>query len=143
MFIDRVAILIKKAALEFEKMSNPVLLEYGLTGAQYKLLKYLFAHPAGSVRQVDMERYYSMTHPTAIGLLEQLEKKGYIQRSVNPSDKRSRVITLTDKAYEMQEILTKAGDKLEEKFTAKLTESERKQLITLLQKLMGLDKKDE
>ena len=143
MFIDKVAILIKKAALEFEKQSNPVLLEYGLTGAQYKLLKYLFVHPAGSVRQVDMERYYSMTHPTAIGLLDQLERKGYIQRNVNPSDKRSRVITLTDKAYEMQEALIKAGDELEDEFTSKLTGSERKQLIALLQKLMGLDEKDQ
>ena len=142
MLIDRVAILIKKAALEFEKMSNPVLMEYGLTGAQYKLLKYLFAHPAGSVRQVDMERYYSMTHPTVIGLLDQLEKKEYIQRNMNPADRRSRVITLTDKAYGMQEILTKAGDQLEDEFTAKLTESERKQLIALLQKLMGLDRQE-
>lgn len=142
MFIDKVAILTKNAALEFEKMANPVLLQYDLTGSQYKLLKYLFVHPADTVRQVDMERYYSMTHPTAIGLLDQLEKKGYVTRSVNPADKRSRVISLTEKAYEMQEILVREGDRLEEQFTARLTEDERKSLVELLQKLLGLNEKE-
>ena len=142
MFIDKVAILTKNAALEFEKMANPVLLQYDLTGSQYKLLKYLYAHPADTVRQVDMERYYSMTHPTAIGLLDQLEKKGYVTRSVNPADKRSRVISLTEKAYKMQEILVREGDRLEEQFTARLTEDERKSLVGLLQKLLGLNEKE-
>ena len=142
MFIDKVAILTKNAALEFEKMANPVLLQYDLTGSQYKLLKYLYVHPADTVRQVDMERYYSMTHPTAIGLLDQLEKKGYVTRSVNPADKRSRVISLTEKAYKMQEVLIREGDRLEEQFTARLTEDERKSLVGLLQKLLGLNEEE-
>lgn len=142
MFIDKVAILTKNAALEFEKMANPVLLQYDLTGSQYKLLKYLYVHPADTVRQVDMERYYSMTHPTAIGLLDQLEKKGYVIRNVNPADKRSRVISLTEKAYKMQEVLVREGDRLEEQFTARLTEDERKSLVGLLQKLLGLNEKE-
>ena len=43
MNIDKAAILIKKAALEFDKMSNPILAEYNLTASQFKVLKFLYS----------------------------------------------------------------------------------------------------
>ena len=42
MKLYRAAILIKKAALESDKISNAVLEEYDLTTAQYKVMKYLY-----------------------------------------------------------------------------------------------------
>lgn len=137
MMPDKVAILTKKTVLEFERLSNPVLQEYGLTGAQYRILKYLFAHEDEMVRQVDLERYYSLTHPTAIGLLQQLERKGFIRRQVNPNDSRSRVISLTEQASERRADLEHAGTELEERLTRALSEDERRQLIELLQKLLS------
>ena len=136
MISDKAAILIKIAALEFDKMANPILQEHDLTGAQYKILKYLYANQDAPVRQVEIEKYYSLTTPTTLGLLETLEKKDFICRRQNPDDKRSRIISLTDKALEMQDVLNALGDALEEKFTRSLTAYERKQLITLLQKLL-------
>lgn len=134
---DKVAILAKKISLEFDKMSNPVLSEYNLTSAQYRILKYLLSHQKEKVRQADIEKFYSLTHPTTIGLLEQLEKKGFIQKRINPADARSRIITLTDQSLEMEEELEHIGEALEEKLTAVLTEEERLQLIELLHKLLS------
>lgn len=133
---DKVAILVKKAVLIFEKIANPLLQEYDLTDSQYKILKYLFLNQTEAVRQVDLERYYSMTHPTTIGLLGTLERKGFIIRKPNPEDARSRIICLTDKAISMEEHLLGMGDTLEKQFTMALTEEERVQLVGLLQKLM-------
>lgn len=134
---DKVAILVKKAALTFEKMANPLLQIYDLTDAQYRILKYLFTHQTEMVRQVDLEKYYSMTHPTTIGLLDTLEKKDFVIRKPNPEDGRSRVISLTDKALSMQERLMEMGDSLESQFTKALAEEERVQLAELLQKLLS------
>ncbi len=135
---DKVAILTKKVALEFDKLSNPILQQYDLTGAQYKILKYLFTHQQEMVRQVDLERFYSLTHPTTIGLLEQLEKKGFIRRRVNPTDNRSRVISLTEQALDRKDELENVGAFLEKKLTSALSEEERKQLVALLQKLLSI-----
>lgn len=134
---DKVAILVKKAALTFEKMANPLLQKYDLTDAQYKILKYLFTHQTEAVRQVDLEKYYSMTHPTTIGLIDTLEKKGFVMRKPNPEDARSRILSLTDKALSMQERLVGMGDSLEKQFTKALAEEERVQLVELLQKLLS------
>lgn len=73
MKLDKAAILIKKAALEFDKISNGILEEYDLTTSQYKVMKYLYEE--SDVRIVDLEKYYSMSHPTTIGIVQNLEKK--------------------------------------------------------------------
>ena len=40
--INKVAILIKKAALEFDKISNPFFAQYDLSAAQFKVLKLIY-----------------------------------------------------------------------------------------------------
>ena len=139
MSMNKVAILVKKAALQFDKLSNPILAEYDLTVAQFKVLKFLYVQPSRTARVVDIEKYYSLTHPTTIGLLDNLEKKGFITRIQNPADARSKLISLTDKADGMQSELEGLGDTLESGMTENLTEEEKTQLVSLLQKLIALE----
>lgn len=137
MLVERVAILVKKAALWAEKIQNPILQQYDLTVAQYKFLKYLYRNPKDSVRVNDLQAYYSMTHPAVIDILKVLEKKGYTMRTVNPEDARSKIVSLTQKAYEEQDKLEELGDIMENAVTQNLTGEERAQLVGLLKKLIG------
>lgn len=136
---DKIAILIKRAALEFDKIANPLLAEYDLTASQYRVLKYLYMRPNETARIVDIERECSITHPTALGLLDNLEKKGFAVKVVNPEDARSKVISLTEKTKSLQEELESAGDRLENLLTENLTDEERHQLLALLQKMLRID----
>ncbi|MBR3561132.1 MAG: MarR family transcriptional regulator [Oscillospiraceae bacterium] len=138
MKIDKVAILVKKASLEFDKISNPLFLSHNLTAAQYKILKYLYMHQDETVKMVDLEKCYSLTHPTAIGLLDALEEKGFVTRVENPGDRRSKAISLTEMALSERETLEGIGALLESRLTQRLDEEERKQLVSLLQKLLGV-----
>ena len=136
--INKAAVLVKKAALEFDKISNPYFTEYGLTASQYKVLKFLYAQPTRTARVVDLERQYSMTHPTALGLVDALEKKGFTTRVYNPNDARGKLVALTEKADEMQVELEILGEKIENKLTGNLSGQEKGQLVRLLQKLIGI-----
>ena len=80
-----------------------------------------------------------MTHPTTLGLLEQLEKKGFIKRVVNPNDARGKLVALTDTADVMQNELETLGDTIEKNLTRRLTAEETMQLVGLLGKLLGLE----
>lgn len=133
---DKIAILIKKISLEFEKMSNPLLDEYDLTVSQYRVLKYLYTQKNETARIMDIEKECSITHPTVIGLLDNLSKKGFVVKIINPEDKRSKVISLTDKSKKVQKELNEVGDKLESMLTEGLNNDEKQQLITLLKKLL-------
>lgn len=139
MRLDRASILIKRASLKFDRISNSVLGKYDLTTGQYKVMMYLFSEADKGVRTVDLDRFHNMSHQTTIGILKNLKKKGLIFYKDNPNDARSRFIVPTELAYENQEELTAAGDKLEDELTEKLTEEERQQLVGLLRKLMGIE----
>ena len=138
MKLDKAAILIKKAALEFDKISNTVLEEYDLTPAQFRVMKYLYEEAENGVRIVDLEKVYSISHPTAIGIVQNLEKKGLVSYQDNPNHARSRLIRPTDKALERKDELEGIGNALESELTKKLSEKERLRLVALLEKMMGI-----
>lgn len=138
MKLDKAAILIKKAALEFDKISNAVLEEYGLTASQYKVIKYIYEEAEQGVRITDLEKYYSMSHPTAIGIVRNLEKKGLIEYQKNPNDARSRYIVPTEKAIEKKDELDGLGSILEAGLTKNLLEDERLHLVELLRKMLNI-----
>ena len=52
-------------------------------------------------------------------------------------DARSKIVSLTDKAYREQSELEGLGDRMEESVTKNLTGDEKKEMIRLLHKLMG------
>ena len=135
---DKAAILIKKAALEFDRLSNDVLEKYDLTIAQFKIMKFLYEEAENGVRIVDLEKYYSPSHPTTIGIVQNLEKKGLVSYRENPGNARSRFIVPTEKAMEMRDEMEGIGSELEAELTRNLSEKERMRLIALLQKMMGL-----
>ena len=131
---DKVAILVKKAALAFDRLANPVLGQYDLTASQYRILKFLYAQPSRRARMVDTENCYSLTHPTTIGLLANLEKKGFVIRVPNPKDARSKLISLTEKADAMQDEPVSLGSAIADELTVNLIENEKQQLAQLLEK---------
>lgn len=132
---DSVTILIKKNALEIEKLSNQVLAPYELSNTQYKILMMLYSNSDKPVRQADIEEKFSLTNPTVTGIIQNLEKKGFVQRAQNPDDGRSKLVVLTNKAAAMREEISPLGEILEARVTENLTKEECGQLIFLLRKM--------
>ena len=133
---ERIVILIKKLALESDKQALAILAPAELTPSQFKIIKFLFWQGDTHIRQVDIEKHFSMTNPTVTGLLKNLEEKGWIRREVNPEDSRSKIICLTDAALARKEELYAYGEQIEEALIHDLTEKERETLEKLLKKLV-------
>ena len=136
MNITKISILIKKASLVFDKISNQLLMPYDLTNSQFKILMVLMHAPEGSVRQIDIENKFAMTNPTVTGLVQKLEAKDLVKRMPHPEDKRSKVLVLTDRAMGMKEELLALADDLEQQTTKSLNDEEREQLAALLLKML-------
>lgn len=134
---NKAAILIKLASLEFEKIANPILAEYELTASQYRVLKFLYSRQDAASRVVDIEKQFSITHPTALGLLDKLEKNGFVTKMGNPDDARSKLVSLTEKAKVMQTAVESVGERVDNILTENLSEQEKIQLISLLKKLLN------
>ena len=140
---DRVAILVKNAALAIEKKANQMLAPYGLTDTQYKVLVCLYKSPDRALRQVDLEEMLAMRNPTITGIVQNLERGGFVQRMANPEDKRSKLVTLTEFSLALMEELVEVGESLEKQVTHTLSDTEREQAIALLKKLADAIQSDE
>lgn len=142
MITNRIAALIKTASIEFDRMANPILADYGLTASQCRILKFLYMQQNQRARIVDIEKECAITHPTVLGLLDSLEKKGFVLKIVNPEDARSKLVSLTQKAKDMQMELETLVAKIDHEWVGNLSEQERKELQKLLQKLLKKERED-
>ncbi|HEX5449355.1 MAG TPA: MarR family transcriptional regulator [Gaiellaceae bacterium] len=72
-----------------------------------------------------------------VGLLDELEEQGFIERKPDPADRRRNVVTLKPEGRERLLELRGVIKRVEEEFFAPLSSAERHQLHALLQKLAG------
>ncbi len=82
---------------------DPIFDEQGcnLTGTQKLFLHYIWIHRHEDVFQRDLEQEFSIRRATATGILQLMEKNGYIIRTTSERDARLKKITLTDKALKI------------------------------------------
>ena len=87
------------------------------------------------LRQKQLTEEMRINASTMSEFISHLESDGYVERNVDPSDKRATLITLTEKgrarAHELQD---ERKEKLDQLFSP-LTEDEQKELFRLLNKL--------
>ncbi len=68
-------------------------------------------------------------------MISKLEHDGYVKRTVDPSDKRATLITLTELGEARAAELSDERNERFSRLFANLTEEEKEQLVTLLEKL--------
>jgi DNA-binding MarR family transcriptional regulator len=83
------------------QMINEGLNPLGLTSAEGNILLHLFTDPQG-VRQDDIVGQLDISKPAVSRALESLEKKGYVDRIKDSSDRRASRVLLTAKAQEIR-----------------------------------------
>ena len=69
--------------------------QYGVTPAQARLLLYVFVHDEREVTQRDLEQFLQVRPSTVNGLVDRLEEKGLLTRTVSAVDGRRRILRLT------------------------------------------------
>ena len=138
MYNDRASVMTRITALYVDKIANRIFEDMGLSLAQYKILEYIFSSPNANVTTAELEAHFQMSHSTSVGLLNNLEKDGWITRQKTASSGRSKVIGITQKTENQRENIQSCGQKLEQEFTANLTDGETEQYILLSKKILGI-----
>ena len=139
MYQDRASVMTRITALYVDKIANTIFEDTGLSLAQYKILEYLYCNPDADVTTAALEAHFYMSHSTCVGLLNNLEKDGWIVRERTAASGRTKVIRLTQKAEDQRTAIQVCGQRLEQAFTANLTGDEARQYILLCNKILGTD----
>ena len=111
------------------------LARYGVTPAQIHVLHYLY-HCGNQAPQCEVTAHLKVSPSTANGILDCMEEKDLLRRSVSESDARKRLITLTEKGKSQQETLRRKFDETEQLMVKGLSREETAQLHTLLRRVM-------
>ena len=75
---------------------------------------------------------------TLVGLLDELEEQGLVERKRNPDDRRRQLVRQTAAGARMLEKLRALSKRLEDEFLAPLDAAQREQLHALLLELAEL-----
>ena len=108
---------------------------YDVTPAQTHVLLYLQQH-GGRVPQHELAEFLRVRPSTVNGVLDRMEEKGLVRRSVSGSDARRRLITLTEKGAEQQALFQQSFLDVEEAMVRGFTQEERETLCALLDRVI-------
>ena len=139
-----ISLALKQISNAFVKDANRTLKRIGLTVSQAEILLFLYHTRIREVSQRDIETYFGLQHPTVIGLLERLRKKGFVQCTVKPEDRRCRTISLTEKAYGIQQEMELRRKKMEQNLLRGIPETHLALLLeTLNQMLINISEEEQ
>ncbi|OEH86426.1 hypothetical protein BHU72_13490 [Desulfuribacillus stibiiarsenatis] len=131
-FSQNLGYLLSKSAKIMKWHFNEALKNYDLTAAQWSVIKDLSiqmellhasqnsasgiqGHPL-SPAAVALRLYYD--RPTISGIIDRLEKNGWVVRKPNPDDRRSQIIELTEKSESLIHELNHHGNDIMERAVA-------------------------
>lgn len=133
--MDTTEILIKvrKIVRSINLESKKIQKEYGVSIPQVLCLNYLQNAAGYRATQGEIRKFMNLNSSTASGIIDRLEKKGFIARLPRSGDKRVVNITLTSDG---EELLSRIPSLLHEQLSEKLQYLEPEQLKILEE---GLD----
>ena len=99
------------------------------------VIRYLHDHKGQEICQRDLERDFNITRSTVTGILQLMEKKGYIVRVSVPTDARLKQILLTNQGEDLYYEFRDHIQTMEKLLVQGMTEEEIEQLIFLLGKI--------
>ncbi len=104
-----------------------------LTRAQCRALAYLSHY--GEVNQASLAELLEVAPISAGRLLDRMEEGGWIERLLNPEDKRERVVRMSPKAEQALDAARGVGDAVAAEALSGFSKQESEQLISLLQRV--------
>ncbi len=125
-------VVFTKAEHTIHKKEYQTIKESGLTPTQFGVLEALYSK--GDLRIHELIEKILTTSGNITVVIKNLEKDGFIHRNVDPKDKRSCIISLTDKGKQcMEVILPNHFNNIKEIFKV-LSDEEKIMLRTILKK---------
>lgn len=89
------------------------------------------------IAQIDIANQLDIDKASVVALIDWLENQGWVARKRSQSDRRRHEISVTPAGQKAYKSLKREMVQHEKKFIERFTEAERKQLISLLQRLHG------
>lgn len=109
---------------------------FDVTQVQFAAMQALKANPG--IEQAQIASLIAYDRATIGGVVDRLEKKGYITRVISKSDRRAREVNLSETGSQALEQLTLPVRALQDEILENLDAEERAIFISMVQKVTGV-----
>lgn len=110
-----------------ERALNEELAPYGITHRQWQVLGCLMFQ--GGMTQTQLAERLRIEAPTLAGVLDRMERDGWIQRQSCPNDRRKKLLSVTPKVEPIWETITTAARRVRAATSQGLSDERVQQLI--------------
>ena len=117
----------------YHRTLNDELAPHGITYRQFQVLAWLML--VGDLAQTDLAARMMIEPPTLVGILDRMEKSGWISRCECTEDRRRKLIHLNPGAEEVWSKMVEVAKRVRAQATEGFTPDEVNTLIHLLGKL--------
>src|SRR6478672_1641852 len=122
--------LLKRLGWMITDRSHDALKPTGLTGQHYAVLSLLDEGMRETQGEIADTLGYDRSH--LVGLLDELEEKGFVERRRDPGDRRRQLVSLTPAGKDVLGRLRAIAKEVEKDFLAPLGADDRQTLYALL-----------
>jgi DNA-binding MarR family transcriptional regulator len=131
---DRLALLVYRAGIEVLARGEAELAELGIAGREYTALAVLDG--AAPESQQDLARLMGKAPPAIVGLVDELEAKGLVERRRSERDRRRSVVQITDQGRQLLARADEAAERVTSELFAALDDDERDALHDMLRRAL-------
>ncbi len=93
--------LVRTSSL-MQKLSDRFFSRFGLTDVQFNILMILKERGTPGLSQRELSEHLIVTKSNVVGLIDRLERGGYVKRMSHPSDRRFNQIVLTPRGEQLE-----------------------------------------
>ncbi len=137
LFKDCVCFLIGRVSRRLNKITKENIAKYGLTTSQFFLLIALYEENGILISK--LAEKVALDKATLTGIIDRLERDGFVERRDDPKDRRAIRVYLTEKAEALRDELLKIYHKNNSRFLSVLTDEERKAFERIVEKLESVE----
>ena len=113
------------------------LTQFNITPGQYGVLSCLWQN--GSCTPKEIAQILRLENSTISGVLDRMQKRGLIDRVVDPNDRRSVRVVPTEEGSSLKDDVLRLIDELNAEILSGFTAEQRSTLLSCLQQISKLD----
>ncbi|QDV38620.1 MarR family winged helix-turn-helix transcriptional regulator [Tautonia plasticadhaerens] len=121
------------ASQAMEKALNEELAPLGITHRQWQVLGWLALE--GGLSQAELAERMRVEPPTLAGIVERMERDGWLERAPCPEDRRKKRLTPTDRVGPVWEAIASAARRVRARAAEGFSEAELNWLLDALERI--------
>jgi DNA-binding MarR family transcriptional regulator len=134
---EKLLMSLVRVAEDFKKRSSAIFKNYGLTFAQYNVLRVLSSSAEGSNTVSNVGKIMLVTGANMTGLAKRLEREGFLIRKRHPKDERVTLLEITPKGRQALQNIENEKEAMLKGYVSGINDEQKEAMLAKFKEMAG------